>query len=66
MEVIFYSTHCPKCIVLEKKLKQKNVPYVEVNDVGVMQEKGFLQMPMLEVDSNTMDFVKANQWLNNQ
>lgn len=66
MEVILYSTHCPKCIVLEKKLNQKNVNYVEVNDVDIMQEKGFLQMPMLEVDNIMMDFVEANKWLNNQ
>ena len=66
MEVIFYSTHCPKCNVLEKKLKQKNVSYIEVNDVDIMQEKGFLQIPILEVDNNIMDFVEANQWLNNQ
>ncbi len=66
MEVIFYSTHCPKCIILEKKLKQKNVEYREVNDVDVMQEKGFLQMPMLEVNGVLMDFVETNKWLNNQ
>ena len=52
--------------VIKKELNQKNVNYVEVNDVDIMQEKGFLQMPMLEVDNIMMDFVKANQWLNNQ
>ena len=33
MNVILYSTHCPKCCVLEKKLKQKNISYDEVNDI---------------------------------
>lgn len=66
MNIILYSTHCPKCIILEKKLQQNDIKYVEINDVDIMQEKGFLQMPMLEVDNIMMDFVEANKWLNNQ
>ena len=66
MKVVFYSTHCPKCMILEKKLAQKNISYEEINDVNVMQEKGFVAVPMLEVDGEAMDFVIANQWINQQ
>lgn len=64
LSVILYSTHCPKCNVLEKKLKQKGIDYNEVNDVTVMEEKGFLSVPMLEVDGKIMDFKEANDWIN--
>lgn len=66
MNVILYSTHCPNCIVLEKKLKQKNIEFVEVNDVEIMKEKGFMSAPTLEVDGVTMNYQTAIQWINNQ
>lgn len=63
MDVKLYSTHCPKCMVLEKKLQQKNVSFEEINDVAVMEKKGFMQVPMLEVDGKVMDFMQANDWI---
>ena len=64
MTVILYSTHCPKCNVLEKKLRQKNISYVEVNNIDAMKEKGYLTVPVLEVDGKSMDFKAANDWIN--
>lgn len=64
MKVILYTTHCPKCIVLEKKLKSKNIEYTENMDTDLMISKGFLSTPMLEVDGNIMDFKAANTWIN--
>lgn len=65
MDVKLYSTHCPKCIVLEKKLNQKNISFEEINNIDVMTAKGFMQAPMLEVDGEVMDFKQANDWINN-
>ncbi len=64
MQIILYSTHCPKCNVLEKKLKQKNIPYEEINDIEIMKEKGYLTVPVLEVDGTSMDFKTASDWIN--
>lgn len=64
MKVTLYSTHCPKCNVLEKKLKTKNIEYEEVNDVEIMKEKGYLAVPVLEVDGMVMNFKMANDWIN--
>lgn len=64
MGVILFSTHCPKCCVLEKKLQQKNISYEEVNDVEIMREKGYLTVPVLEVDGTSMNFKEANDWVN--
>jgi len=62
--IILYSTNCPKCKVLEQKLKSKNIEYIEFTDVNKMIEMGFSVMPMLEVDGVVMDFTTANKWIN--
>ena len=64
MNIVLYSTHCPRCVVLEKKLKQKGIDYNEVNDVSIMEEKGFLEVPVLEADGEIMNFKEANDWIN--
>lgn len=64
MDVILYSTHCPRCCVLEKKLKQKNISYKEVNDIDIMREKGYLEVPILEVDNKSMNFKESINWIN--
>ncbi len=66
MQVIFYSTHCPKCKILETKMAQKGISYDECNDVDEMTKLGFTTVPMLSVDGEIMDFGKAVKWVNNQ
>lgn len=66
MSVILYTTHCPKCSVLEKKLSSKNIEYEEITNTQVMLDKGFVNVPILEVDGIVMDFGQANTWLNEQ
>lgn len=65
MEVILYSTNCPRCSVLEKKLSLANISYKLVTDADLMVEKGFTSVPMLEVDGKVMDFKSAIEWVNN-
>ena len=62
--VIMYSTGCPRCMVLKKKLNAKNVAYTEVNDVEEMQAMGIIQVPILYVNGEYKDFVEANEWIN--
>ncbi len=66
MNVVLYSTHCPKCNVLEAKLNKKNISYQEINDIQVMQEKGFISVPKLEVDGVVYDFNEAVKWIGGQ
>jgi len=61
-----FSTHCPKCVVLEKKLKEKNISFKIEENVSVMQELGIMSVPMLSVDSNMLNFVDAVKWVNSQ
>ena len=62
--VILYSTGCPKCNVLEKKLKAKNVDFVLVEGDEPIAEKGFSEAPLLEVDGVIKTFPEAVQWVN--
>lgn len=64
--IILYSTHCPKCNILEKKLKEKNMEYQEINDIDLMINKGISSAPWLEVDGEMMDFNQAIKWINEQ
>lgn len=59
MEINLYSTHCPKCNVLAQKLKSKNMKYTEINDENIMSAKGFMSVPMLEIDGKIMDFASS-------
>lgn len=63
-DIVLYSTHCPKCRILETKLKQKNIQYHEVNDVQKMLDMGLKSVPWLCVDGEMMDFGQANKWIN--
>lgn len=64
MKIVLYSTGCPRCNVLETKLKNKGILFEEVNDEDIMINKGFDNVPVLEVDGNYMDFGKANEFIN--
>lgn len=64
--MILYTTHCPRCSILEKKLNMKNITYEECSDIESMKSKGILQVPMLEVDGALMDFSTSNKWINEQ
>ena len=66
MKVVLYTTHCPKCMVLEKKMATKGIVYEIVTDTSLMIKKGFSTAPMLEVDDKLMDFKEANTWINEQ
>lgn len=66
MEVILYSTGCPKCKVIESKLNNKNIQFQVISDVAAMEALGFQEAPVLDVNGEKMDFVTANRWVNNQ
>lgn len=59
-----YSTGCPKCKVLETKLKMKNVPYEVSKDIDFLIGKGIMSAPVLEVDGEYLLFADANKYVN--
>ena len=68
MKVVLYTIDCPNCIILEKKLKAKNIGCLVVSDKETIIAKGFgsSSFPILEVDGVVMDYRTAIQWINNQ
>lgn len=64
MEIILYSTGCPKCNVLKKKLDDQNIGYSENTNIETMTSLGIEQVPVLSVDGDLMDFSQANIWIN--
>lgn len=65
--ITLYSTGCPRCTVLEKKLEQKKIEYSKIADVDVMLAMGIKSVPMLQIDDAApMDYIKAVNWVKEQ
>lgn len=65
MNVVLYSTGCPRCKILKSKLDKKGVTYSVVDDVDKMLNIGMTVVPVLEVDGVRMSFKEAINWINN-
>ena len=64
--IILYTTHCPKCNILQSKLNAKNIEYTVEESIEKMQAKGIELLPCLEVDGEILQFAAANKWVNSQ
>lgn len=64
--ITLYTTHCPKCNVIAKKLEQKNINFEIVEDMEEMIAKGFRSAPVLQVDDKFLNFTEANNWIKEQ
>ena len=62
--VTLFSTGCPKCKVLENKLKEKDVDFEKNVDTDTMKKMGLTSVPVLSVNGNLLNFVEANKWVN--
>lgn len=63
LNVVLYSTGCPKCEILEEKLNAKNIPYDIERNEEVMKELGIEYTPMLSVNGELMNFAEAIKWV---
>ena len=61
--IVLYSTNCPRCMVLEKKLKSTNIDFTINNDISEMLSLGFMEAPILQVDDKYMNFKEAIDWI---
>ena len=68
MNIVLYTIDCPNCLVLEKKLKAKNIEFLRVSDKETIIAKGFgdSSFPILDVDGVVMNYKTAISWINNQ
>ena len=66
MEVVLYTTECPQCGVLTKKLEAKGIKFTKNTDVETMLNMGIDAVPMLAVDDKLLSFTDAVAWVNAQ
>lgn len=64
ISIVLYSTGCPKCSILKKKLEEKQIPYDTVTDVNEMLALGINEVPVLSVNDELMSFPNAVKWVN--
>ena len=70
--IILYSTNCPKCKVIVKKLKQKGIDFTEIDCradatyIPMLSGQGCTAMPDLQVGEDLLDFSKADKWIGEQ
>lgn len=63
-----YSTGCPKCGVLKKKLDDKHIDYQLISDINIVTEelltkRGIKTVPVLEANGEFMQFKEAIKWI---
>lgn len=64
--VEFYTIDCPKCSVLEKKLKEKGIEFKTIKGEDEINKLGYSSAPLLKVDNTVMEFFTAVAWVNKQ
>lgn len=53
-----FSTHCPKCNILNKKMQEKNLEYEVIDDVNKMIELGIRSAPVLMIEDDNGEIQK--------
>lgn len=62
--IVIYSTHCPKCNVLEKSLRMAGIEFSIIDDVKQMTAMGLKSAPYMQVNcGELMDFKTAMNWI---
>lgn len=59
MNIVLYSTRCPKCKQLEKMLNKAEIQYEVCTDIDCMVALGFKDAPHLQVGGTILNFAEA-------
>lgn len=65
-QIIMYSTGCPRCNILKKKLEQAGIPFEENTDEKLMLSMGFEEVPILKVNNTFLSYTEAVKWISGQ
>lgn len=63
MNIILYTTGCPRCKALKQALDECKIEYTECTNISTMQELGIESVPVLSVDSNLIGYNEAVTWV---
>lgn len=65
--VEFYSSHCPKCIVLENLMKQKGIEYKYIDNsniyMPIAEENNIMSMPFAKVDGKILNTKELQNYI---
>lgn len=64
MKVKLYTTHCPKCKILEERLNEKKVKYEVIDNIEELQKMNFKSVPNLEIDGKIYNYLDSIKYLN--
>ncbi len=64
-KMVLYTTGCPKCQILAKKLTEKGIEFEKCDDVEVMAGLGITSVPVLkDGDGKLMPYFEAVKFVN--
>lgn len=61
--IILYSTDCPKCKILKKKLDSAGINYEVEKDMTEVMSMGYTSAPLLKVNDNILEFSDAIKYI---
>lgn len=64
--VVLYTTGCPRCKILKKKLDEAGIEYTENNNVDEMLSLGISEVPVLKVNGELLNYNRSIEWLSNR
>lgn len=64
MKVKLYTTHCPKCKILEERLNEKKIKYEIIDNIEELQKMNFKSVPNLEIDGKIYNYLDSIKYLN--
>lgn len=64
--ITLFSTNCPRCKVLERKLTIAGLDYTVNTNIKEVIDAGFKSAPVLKVDDTYYTFKEGVDWINNE
>lgn len=64
--VVLYTTGCPRCKILKKKLDEAGIEYTENNNIDEMLSLGISEVPVLKVNGEFLNYNSSIEWLSNR
>lgn len=61
--MVLYSTGCPRCKILKKKLDESGIEYTENKNVDEMLSLGISEVPVLDINGKLLNFNSSIEWL---
>lgn len=63
--ITLFSTGCPKCKILEKKMDDSNISYIKNDNIEEMLSLGIEEVPVVKLENGKLlNFMTCNLLLN--